>query len=385
MPDFVDKTFDALYDTYKKANGLVVKAIDKASDAVESTSEYIRNNADQFARDLPKEPELPAPDSQLYQYVTKHKYLGMGLATSLSLIFGYKTYKLCFPYKRRAPKLKSGRRFEVILVIGHPESNFVRKLINDLNTRGYIVYVGLTDEKQLRAIEQMRDEDIKPFIVDYESSNTVKGSLMKLAKFLDTPTSDGMYFHLRGVLFVPDYFHMPKIKTLGELNAKEYQRVVEEQFLRMNTLLANGLTVFLKESNNRRKNLEECNGLKITGGYAKLIFVNFVMYARNETRTLLYSLATAQNNAFYNELYNENANSVWQSACRLVGYDTDHSKIDMTQLNITYKKDTESHLIGDSFLFDPEYNRKLSSKDVHYKIFDLLNSRWLKRQYSIHN
>ncbi|VEU23000.1 DEKNAAC104144 [Brettanomyces naardenensis] len=398
MPDFADKAFDAANTIYQISSSVLQTVYYHAKNAADYTLDYTLENAHKLqdkSKDLwvstsaPSAPPETTDVSRWTHYLRDNKEkIGLYGGIPLSLYAGYNIFRLFYPYKRRAEKLESGGRFEVVLVVGHLESNFVKRLIHDLNARGYIVFVTVSDEKQLRIVEDEKDDDIKPLIVDYESSVTVKASLLKLAKFLDTQV-DGRFFHLRGCLFVPDYFHLPKISKMEDLSGKEFKRVLDEQFLKLNMLLASGLTLFLKESNNRRKSVEECNDVRIKGGYSKLIFVNFVMYVKNESRTLLVRLAKAMNQMLFDELHDELAPSLSTSISRLFGIDDDPSKIDMTMLSVSYKKDKESHLIGDSMILDnlplSRVNKRLSSKDVHYKIYDLLNSHWLKSDYYIHN
>ncbi|QPG74333.1 hypothetical protein FOA43_001660 [Brettanomyces nanus] len=400
MPDFADKTFDAANTVYQSTYSTFVFLFDHVKENTQTVMDFTVDNAHKL-QDRSKEmwnntvsdsPQYSSESSLRSKLISKVSNnintIGLYGGAPLSLFIGYELYRAIYPYRRRAQKLPTGRRFEVILVVGHPESNFVKKLIHDLNARGYIVFVVVSDERQLRIVEEEKDDDIKPLIVDYESSSTVKASLLKLAKYLDTPI-DNTYYHLRGCIFIPDYFRMPKISRMDQLSGREFKRVMDEQIFSLNMLLSNGLNVFLRESNNRRKSVQECNNVKIGGGYSKLIFVNFVMYAKNETRTLLLRLACSLNQTFFDELHRELAPGLIESFSRSIfGIDRDSSKIDISMISIKYEKDTESHLIGDSLIDNfkgSTKNKRLSSKDVHYKIYDLLNSNWLKRDYHIHN
>ncbi|GMG59878.1 unnamed protein product [Ambrosiozyma monospora] len=204
--------------------------------------------------------------------------LGLGLATIVAGFAAHKAYRFVYPYIRRATKLSTNQRFEVVLLVGSPLSRVVKRLANDLNTRGYIVFVTVGNEAELKALENEKDEDIRPLIMDYESKSTISTSIMKLATFLDTPFEDdeSIYYHFRGCIFVPDYLKLPKVAKLSELEAREFTRVSADQLFKFNDLLQSGLLNILKESNERKDSVEELNEVQLGGGYSKLLFVNFI-------------------------------------------------------------------------------------------------------------
>ncbi len=395
MPDFVDKTFDAVYSVYQTAVVALNGAYDKAKDAGQSIMEYTKDSAQKVqlkTGDLIEKASPPpsTPPETTYdevkQFAINHAYqIGLYGGIPLSVYTLNKLIRLFVPYKRRAQKLKDGSRYEVIVLLGSIQSNFVKKLIYDLNGRGYIVFVVVSNEKQLRLVEEEKDEDMRPLIVDFQSPTTVKAGLLRLAKFLDKPRN-GIFYHLRGCIFVPDYVRIPKISKIGQLSVKEFKRVLDDSFFKINLILANGMATFLKESNNRRKAVSEANNIRIKGGYSKLLFVDFYVSESNEKRILFKKIVQNMNQMLYDELYKEYAPSNMDSLLRVFGRDPDPSKIDITKISIEYHKNSESHLIRNSFMIhNSGVNRKMNATIVHYKIFDILNSAWLKKDYYVHN
>ncbi|VUG19981.1 DEBR0S6_04918g1_1 [Brettanomyces bruxellensis] len=340
MPDFVDKTFDAVYSVYQTAVVALNGAYDKAKDAGQSIMEYTKDSAQKVqlkTGDLIEKASPPpsTPPETTYdevkQFAINHAYqIGLYGGIPLSVYTLHKLIRLFVPYKRRAQKLKDGSRYEVIVLLGPIQSNFVKKLIYDLNGRGYIVFVVVSNEKQLRLVEEEKDEDVRPLIVDFQSPTTVKAGLLRLAKFLDKPRN-GIFYHLRGCIFVPDYVRIPKISKIGQLSVKEFKRVLDDSFFKINLILANGMATFLKESNNRRKAVSEANNIRIKGGYSKLLFVDFYVSESNEKRILFKKIVQNMNQMLYDELYKEYAPSNMDSLLRVFGRDPDPSKIDITK------------------------------------------------------
>lgn len=294
------------------------------------------------------------------------------------------------PYQRYAKRLQNRYRYEVVLVVGSMNSTFVSKLVNDLNNRGYVVFVTVSDEQELRLVEEYNDQDIKPLVIDYTNDSSVRNSLLKLGQFLDMKISSifkESYYNFKGVLVIPDYSKLPKLKSLEELSSREFSRVTENFFLKFNTLLYNGLLTFIRESNSRRDTVESYNGQKVEGGYSKLLFVNFLVVPSNDNRRLVHTLALEMNRLLYNKLYQDHSVSIKESFLRLVKKPSNISQIDMTMLDIYLHKNSNSTLVSDSVFHNvlSRVGKKLSPKQIHHKIFDLLNHDVLMKNYKIEN
>lgn len=418
MPDFVDKVFEytskilggtnaVLQNVYSTTADTLQSSIDstkvvgetvlngtkgvysKAQEIIPQGFEVVTN-----ATGLSKVSHTPAPTGvtdRLVGFLTKNVFtIGLGIAFPAAGFAAYNVYRTLVPYQRYAKRLQNRYRYEVVLVVGSMNSTFVSKLVNDLNNRGYVVFVTVSDEQELRLVEEYNDQDIKPLVIDYTNDSSVRNSLLKLGQFLDMKISsifEESYYNFKGVLVIPDYSKLPKLKSLEELSSREFSRVTENFFLKFNTLLYNGLLTFIRESNSRRDTVESYNGQKVEGGYSKLLFVNFLVVPSNDNRRLVHTLALEMNRLLYNKLYQDHSVSIKESFLRLVKKPSNISQIDMTMLDIYLHKNSNSTLVSDSVFHNvlSRVGKKLSPKQIHHKIFDLLNHDVLMKNYKIEN
>lgn len=427
MPDIVDKVFDYStqaaqgtsavlkgaysvskdaaqysYDVSKEVGGRVLDGASKVADKVQET---VPDKLNWIKGTISTSISQPAPETDISfigltgiactnlkrSLINNSTNIGIGISIPIVGYTAYQMYRYYKPYVRIAERLPSNKRFEVILVIGSMNSTFVSKLVDDLNIRGYVVFVTVSDESELRMVEEINDSDIKPLFVDYSNDTTIKNSLLKLGKFLDTKIDSvetENYYNFKGVLVIPDYSKLPKIKKLEELTAKDFTRATSTFFLKFNSLLSNGILTFIRESNRRREIVENFNSMKISGGYSKLLFINFMVIPNNDTRRLVHNLAFDINHVFFNKLYEENSISFSQSISRLLIKSDDFDKVDMATLDVFLHKNHNSTIIPDSPIFEmfaPLRKKKLSPKEIHHKVFDLLNQSWLSKEYKLEN
>lgn len=422
MPDFVDKVFDyttyvvqgtasvlqdgysiskdalqQTYDASKSIGGTVVKGAKAVCGKVqENVPSDIPSIVGFAATSPPPTTSKVTVSGLIYENLTGfvRKNIGaIGLGVSIPTIgyTAYQIYKYYIPYERYAKRLKGRYRYEVILVIGSMNSTFVSKLVGDLNMRGYVVFVTVSDERELKIVEEINDTDVRALFIDFTNDSSVRSSLMKLGQFLDSKIeniSEESYYNFKGVLAIPDYSKLPKLKKLEELSAREYLRVTESFFLKFNSLLSNGILSFIRESNSRRDVVENYNEQKIRGGYAKLLFINFLVIPNNDSRRLVHNLSLEINRLFYDILYQENSVSYNESARRILGSCGNPSMIDMSCLDITLHKNNSSTLVSEYPIVQnviSQLTRKMAPKDIHHKIYDLLNQQWLSKRYVMEN
>ncbi|KAG0676102.1 hypothetical protein C6P40_004357 [Pichia californica] len=424
MPDLVDKVFDFTnrfvqgtnsvlldgysaskdafqqgYDVSKSIGGNVINGAKvvcgKVQENVPTTLSSISTLGLSYSSSQPKPPHITnlTVSGLIYAKMSgfvSHNITKIGLGLSIPTVgyASYKLYRYFIPYQRYAERLHNRVRYEVILVIGSINSTFVSKLVSDLNMRGYVVFVTVSDEEELKVVEGINDPDVKPLFIDFTNNSSVKNSLLKLGQFLDTKIehlNDETYYNFKGVLAIPDYSKLPKIKKLDELSSREYIRLTETFFLKFNTMLHNGVLSFISESNLRREIVENYNNQKVKGGFAKLLFINFMVIPGNDNRRLIHNLSFSINKVFYDLLYTTNGTSIKETIFRIFGKCKDSSLIDMTSLNIVLHKNGSSTLVGplSTTNLTSYFNKKMTPKDIHYKIFDLLNQEYLMKSYSM--
>lgn len=398
LQPYYDSSKDVIqlsYDTSKSVSNSIVDGAKKVTEKIQENTPTKLSSIiglgimNQSSSSPPPPPPPQTFYSKLINFTNNNK-LFASIFFSCLAYGGYRLYRHYSPYERYAERLKGRVRYEVILVIGTINSTFVSKLVNDLNMRGYVVFVTVTDEAELKIIEEINDPDVRPLYVDFTNETTVKNSLLKLGIFLDSRIeglNDESYYNLKGVLAIPDYSKLPKIKRLEELNSREYIRVIENFFLKMNTIISKGVLSFLKESNSRRQTVENYNQQKLKGGFAKLLFINFMVVPTNDDRRLVNNLSLAMNKLYYDILYKNNAVTLKENINRLFGKCLNPSLIDITSLNITLHKNNNSTLINSPILSTllSYFTNTLAPRDIHHKVFDLLNQKTLLKSYSIKN
>lgn len=419
MPDFVDKVFDytfyilqgtnsvlqdgyavskdALQQTYDVSKSVGGTIVNGAKVVVGKVQDNVPNNLSGFSSTSPPPPPPPSTISGLlYAHAAgvisnNIGKIGLGLVFPSLGFTAYHLYRYYVPYVREAERLKGRFRYEVILVIGSMKSTFVSKLVSDLNRRGYVVFVTVQDEQELQIVEEINDTDVRALFVDFTSDISVKNSLLKLGQFLDgkiETISSESYYNFKGVLVIPDYTKLPNIKKLEELSAREYMRITETFFLKFNTLLFNGVLSFIRESNSRRDVVEGYNGQKIKGGYAKLLFVNFIVVPDNDSRRLIHNLSLNINKLFYDMLYKDISVTYKERISRILGKCNDPQLVDMTSLDVILHKNKSSTLLTDSpslINLLSYFDKKMKPQDIHHRIFDLLNQNILFKRNKMEN
>lgn len=397
LQPYYDSSKDVLqlsYDTSKSVGNSIVDGAKKVTEKIqENTPTKLSSIVGLGIMNPSSSPPSPPPHnfySNLTKYINNNNKLLASIFASLLAYGGYHLYRHYLPYERYAERLKGRVRYEVILVIGTINSTFVSKLVNDLNMRGYVVFVTVADEAELKIIEDINDPDVRPLFIDFTNESTVKNSLLKLGLFLDSridSLTDESYYNFKGVLAIPDYSKLPKIKRLEELNSREYTRVIDTFFLKINTIISNGVLSFLKESNSRRQTVENYNKQKLKGGFAKLLFINFMVVPTNDDRRLIHNLSLNMNKLFFDILYKNNAVTFKESIGRIFGKCLNPSLIDISSLNITLHRNNNSTLVNSSIVstFLSHFTNTLTPRDIHHKVFDLLNQQALLKNYSIKN
>ncbi|KAG7895525.1 hypothetical protein KL936_000233 [Ogataea polymorpha] len=381
MPDFADSVFDISNIVFQTSKNLISKSYD-----------HIRNI---WIDTTP--PPAPVHHSAIRTSINQFSRLDLKTVFLATVLGGIGTYRYLRHSKtqRRARLLSNGRRFEAVLIVGPPTSVVVQKLVNDLNRRGYIVYVTVTNEAEVKAIESERDADIKPLLLNFDSPLTIRTSLLRLASILETPElahtgddSESYFLHFKGALIISDYFKYPKYSKLAEIEPRDFNAMIQNQFLKINALLQNGLISALQESNIRRNEIEKFNGVNISECPSKLIFVNFFPISTKEKRRLFLDFTLDINNLLFEYTYKENRKNYFGIPYILPNKNPDY--INITKLQVNFHQDEESRLLSSGIdmlklrsMFTGTRNKKLTSRKFHHQVFDLLNTKSLKKTYTI--
>ncbi|WEJ94025.1 hypothetical protein PSN45_001503 [Yamadazyma tenuis] len=113
--------------------------------------------------------------------------------------------------KRRVPKLANGARQDVVLVVGSPTEPLTRLIALDFERRGFIVYLTILDEKDLKYIESNPiTNDIN--YLNLTNSYSFESQLNKFNHLLQVPVvpfagAEAHNLKLRAVVFTPNLYY----------------------------------------------------------------------------------------------------------------------------------------------------------------------------------
>ncbi|KAK9474902.1 uncharacterized protein V1510DRAFT_424857 [Dipodascopsis tothii] len=102
--------------------------------------------------------------------------------------------------RRRARKTANGNRTEVVVLITYPREPISKIITNELERRGYIVYV-TTPPGEEHLVLKEGSSDIRPLILPSASSLEISGVLDKFANLVDKPQ------RLAAVIVLPDLYY----------------------------------------------------------------------------------------------------------------------------------------------------------------------------------
>ncbi|GME91347.1 unnamed protein product [[Candida] boidinii] len=432
MPDFVDSVFDlsdsifkssiSILDSYyhsildystKLSNSISNHDLNKYSKIISTSS----NNTSKSFTSNSSSSIIYKYAYSLYDYSIRNKWKSIS-TISISLYFYHLYYKNNIKTKkirRRANKLINGKRFEVILIIGSPLNPLIQRLVHDLNKRGFIIYITVINELELNYIENEKDDDIKPLIMNYTSDITVNDSLLQLGKILDTPildqsnnsnnsnSSNYYYLNFKTCLIIPDYNKISK-NGFEEISSIEFQRLINDKFLNYFKILNNGLIKILRESNKRKLKIEKFNNIKFNNSKqlirnSKLIFINYCPISSLSSSTIKYNetLITLKNlnELLFNYIYNENNKFKFKllNSINLGWIYNNLIKLNLIKLLNLFKISTSlislsiennENLIDLSIInIKNNKNLKISSLILNHFIFDLIYSNNLNKSYNI--
>lgn len=169
-----------------------------------------------FASRAPPPPP-PRGDSfvdRIYDTVVAHKKVCAAIATVATGTALYMMYSGNTTRRRRrrlACRAQDGGRHEVVLLAGSPSEPLVRVVAQDLNVRGFIVYILCTPgEDELVAKE--KSSDIRPLVVPSYDAQAISQVAARFDEVLSAPVMSfsGATPHrlkLAAVVLIPDLFY----------------------------------------------------------------------------------------------------------------------------------------------------------------------------------
>lgn len=219
--NFLQKSYDNVTDA-------VLTQLYKAVDLVSQWTPNLFGSQPQIAENN----AFQSGSERLIDRLRAHKYAVAVLGTALSTAVGIGAYSLyqssemaakrrrLSRRKRRVPKLANGARKDVVLVVGSPTEPFTRLLALDFEKRGFIVYLTILDDKDLRYTQSNSITDD----INYLNLAGNQDLVYLLAKFhllLQTPVvpikgAEEHHLKLSAVVFAPNlYFPLGPLENFS--------------------------------------------------------------------------------------------------------------------------------------------------------------------------
>ncbi|CCH42539.1 3-ketoacyl-CoA reductase [Wickerhamomyces ciferrii] len=239
MVDPVEKTFDSVYYLGQRAQYAFNSAVGTASEASSAVSDKVVSVCDGLYKITGLGGEGQASEQGhgiigaggsgkiwgidgIKTFQRKNKLVSTLIGASTLGIAGYFLQQLVRsqllesskPKRRRAQRLENGARKDVVLIVGSVTEPLTRYVANDLENRGFIVYITSTNSKaDLKFFNNESVQDVKSLIVSNEPNND-EFNADQLRKFDYLLSSDHIPFqgaspnklNLVGIIVIPDLF-----------------------------------------------------------------------------------------------------------------------------------------------------------------------------------
>lgn len=270
--DPVEKTFDTVYYLGKRAQNTFDSAVGAVNEASISISDKVISTCKENSifGGLSSTASADAsgnlkPGSSLHGFwnissikgfYNRNKTLSSIIGITAVGLTGYHLQKIVRSQitingsnktKRRANRLPNGARKDVVLIVGSVTEPLTRYVANDLENRGFIVYITSTNSKaDLKFFNNESIQDIKSLIVSNEPNND-EFNVDQIRKFDYLLSSNHIPFqgaepnklNLTGIIFIPDlYFPSGKFHMIP--NSTWSYNIQNKMLLPLN-LLTNGL------------------------------------------------------------------------------------------------------------------------------------------------
>lgn len=231
MADNFASAITSSLSTLKSAAFHAAEAIDEQSDNLAnsirsrlSTSSWIPSPARPTPLTPPSAAHYPAPD--LYSRATTWAWqnrLAVGIVGATT--FGLGGYviaqrRAARNRKRRAARAPNGARKEVVVLAGSPHDAITKSLAQDLERRGFIVFVVVNSMDDEQLVLGLGGRDVRPLNIDLLDTVGAEASIARFEDLLNFPVSafqgaQPHHLHFAGMVLVPDsYFPTGPIETI---------------------------------------------------------------------------------------------------------------------------------------------------------------------------
>ncbi len=184
-----------------------------------------------------------------------HKLALSVVAAGTTVAFGYILYSSFSPKaqakKRKARKAANGARQEVVILAAPPSAPLTRLIAQDLDRRGFIIYITSESSESDSIIAQEESQDIRALHISPQSSSETRSQLLKFAQFFEDPniinTSHQLF--LTGVIIIPDLnYPTGPIENLG---LEAWSDAIYSKLLTPLALISNGLLELVRTYKSR--------------------------------------------------------------------------------------------------------------------------------------
>lgn len=161
--------------------------------------------------------------------------------------------------KRRVPKLPNGARRDVILIVGSPTEPLTRFIAIDFEKRGFIVYLTLLDNNDIKYIESNPISDGINYLNfsfncnESKKNNNMDDHILTFNQILKTPiipfpNAQPHYLNLKSVVFAPS-LHFP-IGPVENIAISSWIKL-NDRILTYLKLFSSGLIQLIRSQNSK--------------------------------------------------------------------------------------------------------------------------------------
>ncbi|AOW07840.1 hypothetical protein B0I72DRAFT_142661 [Yarrowia lipolytica] len=288
--------------------------------------------------------------------------------------------------RRRAVRAANGARTEVVVLAGSFLEPIVRVVANDLDKRGFIVYVTTTSEAETALIEKENSADIRSLSVNTQKADVIKSTMKEFGTFLATPqvafpNAKPHVLRLAGVVLVPDLYY--PFGPIEQMHLESWNSVINSKLLAPLALLSQGLLTLVRQTAS-------------TPNPARLVIVTpNITAALSPAYSAPEAMVVSGINALATSLDRELApHGIKTTHIRLGSFDVSHGHSQSKQLAsaihadlITWSEDMRaaySNYGGTmAFLYGCRSTRGSSLKRLNFAIYDSLTVRRPKRVWHV--